>query len=162
MMYSWTLTMSVIGLCIYAGACVICSLLAWSCTCGFRLPVVVFLHVLIHTCVFSLAVGHCHHRVVKAGVEQMATLNINSRYLDDLAVKYAKHLTKTLPDNLSCCLFFSSGWVATIGAACDLLVEPSRSLLLKWWMHDYDKQSTCYSFKQRYSCILTLRCFDLV
>ena len=83
-----------------------------------------------HTWVSSPAVGHCHHRVVKAGAEQMATLNINSRYLDDLAVKYAKHLTRTLPEDLSCCLFFSSGWVATIGAVCDWPVETSWSLSL--------------------------------
>lgn len=57
----------------------------------------------------SVTVGHCHHRVVEAGTKQMATLNINTRYLDSLAVKYAKHLTRTLPDELSCCLFFSSG-----------------------------------------------------
>ena len=49
--------------------------------------------------------------MVKAGAEQMATLNVNTRYLDDSVVKYAKHLTRTLPDALSSCLFLSTGSV---------------------------------------------------
>jgi 4-aminobutyrate aminotransferase-like enzyme len=36
-------------------------------------------------------VGHCHPRVVKAGQEQMATLNSNTRYLSDLVNTYAQH-----------------------------------------------------------------------
>ena len=35
-------------------------------------------------------VGHCHPRVVAAGVEQMRTLNTNTRYLHDLIVLYAE------------------------------------------------------------------------
>ena len=54
-------------------------------------------------------VGHCHPRVVGAGVEQMRTLNTNTRYLHDLIVRYAEQLTATLPDPLSVCYFVNSG-----------------------------------------------------
>ncbi|MCP5047511.1 MAG: aminotransferase class III-fold pyridoxal phosphate-dependent enzyme [bacterium] len=54
-------------------------------------------------------VGHCHPRVVKAGQEQMETLNTNTRYLHDNIVNYAQQLTATLPDPLSVCFFFNSG-----------------------------------------------------
>jgi 4-aminobutyrate aminotransferase-like enzyme len=54
-------------------------------------------------------VGHCHPRVVAAGVEQMRTLNTNTRYLHDLIVRYAEQLTATLPDPLSVCYFVNSG-----------------------------------------------------
>jgi len=54
-------------------------------------------------------VGHCHPRVVKAGQEQMALLNTNTRYLHDLVNVYAERLTATLPDPLSVCFFVNSG-----------------------------------------------------
>jgi 4-aminobutyrate aminotransferase-like enzyme/Ser/Thr protein kinase RdoA (MazF antagonist) len=54
-------------------------------------------------------VGHCHPRVVKAGQEQMALLNTNTRYLHDLINRYAEHLTGTLPAPLSVCFFVNSG-----------------------------------------------------
>jgi 4-aminobutyrate aminotransferase-like enzyme len=54
-------------------------------------------------------VGHCHPRVVAAGVEQMRTLNTNTRYLHDLIVRYAEQLTATLPEPLSVCYFVNSG-----------------------------------------------------
>lgn len=54
-------------------------------------------------------VGHCHPRVVAAGVEQMRTLNTNTRYLHDLIVRYAEQLTATLPDPLGVCYFVNSG-----------------------------------------------------
>lgn len=54
-------------------------------------------------------VGHCHPRVVAAGVEQMRTLNTNTRYLHDLIVEYAERLTATLPESLSVCYFVNSG-----------------------------------------------------
>jgi 4-aminobutyrate aminotransferase-like enzyme len=54
-------------------------------------------------------VGHCHPRVVAAGVEQMRTLNTNTRYLHDLLVQYAEQLTATLPEPLSVCYFVNSG-----------------------------------------------------
>jgi len=54
-------------------------------------------------------VGHCHPRVVAAGVEQMRTLNTNTRYLHDLILQYAEQLTATLPEALSVCYFVNSG-----------------------------------------------------
>jgi len=54
-------------------------------------------------------VGHCHPRVVAAGVEQMRLLNTNTRYLHDLIIRYAERLTATLPDPLSVCYFVNSG-----------------------------------------------------
>jgi 4-aminobutyrate aminotransferase-like enzyme len=54
-------------------------------------------------------VGHCHPRVVAAGIEQMRVLNTNTRYLHDLLIRYAERLTATLPDSLSVCYFVNSG-----------------------------------------------------
>jgi len=54
-------------------------------------------------------VGHCHPRVVAAGAEQMRTLNTNTRYLNDLIIRYAEQLTATLPDPLRVCYFVNSG-----------------------------------------------------
>lgn len=54
-------------------------------------------------------VGHCHPRVVKAGQQQMAVLNTNTRYLHDNLVRYAERLCATLPAPLSVCFFVCSG-----------------------------------------------------
>jgi 4-aminobutyrate aminotransferase-like enzyme len=54
-------------------------------------------------------VGHCHPRVVAAGVEQMRVLNTNTRYLHDLIVRYAERLTSTLAEPLRVCYFVNSG-----------------------------------------------------
>jgi 4-aminobutyrate aminotransferase-like enzyme/Ser/Thr protein kinase RdoA (MazF antagonist) len=54
-------------------------------------------------------VGHSHPRVVKAGQEQMAVLNTNTRYLHDYLVEYAERLCATLPEPLSVCFFVCSG-----------------------------------------------------
>ena len=54
-------------------------------------------------------VGHCHPRVVKAGQEQMAVLNTNTRYLHEDLVRYAERLCATLPAPLSVCYFVCSG-----------------------------------------------------
>ncbi len=54
-------------------------------------------------------VGHSHPRVVKAGQEQMAVLNTNTRYLHDKLVRYAERLCATLPSELSVCFFVCSG-----------------------------------------------------
>lgn len=40
-------------------------------------------------------VGHCHPHVVEAASRQLATLNINTRYLHDNVVDYAERLTAT-------------------------------------------------------------------
>lgn len=54
-------------------------------------------------------VGHCHPRVVRAGSEQMAILNTNTRYLHDNLVEYALRLTATLPKQLSVVFLTNSG-----------------------------------------------------
>jgi 4-aminobutyrate aminotransferase-like enzyme len=54
-------------------------------------------------------VGHCHPKVVKAGMKQMQALNTNTRYLHNAILKYAKRLTATLPEPLSVCYFVNSG-----------------------------------------------------
>jgi 4-aminobutyrate aminotransferase-like enzyme len=53
-------------------------------------------------------VGHCHPRVARAGQEQMAVLNTNTRYLSDLINRYAERLCATLPDPLNVCFFVNS------------------------------------------------------
>jgi len=54
-------------------------------------------------------VGHCNPQVVKAGQEQMALLNTNTRYLSDLINEYAERLIDTLPPTLNKCFFVNSG-----------------------------------------------------
>ena len=54
-------------------------------------------------------VGHCHPRVVRAGQEQMAVLNTNTRYLHEYLTEYAERLCTTLPDPLRVCYFVCSG-----------------------------------------------------
>lgn len=66
-------------------------------------------------------VGHCHPVVVKRIQKQIATLNTNTRYLNDNIIEYAKRLTATLPPSLSVCYFTNSG-----SEANDLAVRISR------------------------------------
>lgn len=54
-------------------------------------------------------VGHCHPHVVKAGQQQMAVLNTNTRYLHENLVRYAERLCATLPEPLRVCFFVCSG-----------------------------------------------------
>jgi 4-aminobutyrate aminotransferase-like enzyme/Ser/Thr protein kinase RdoA (MazF antagonist) len=54
-------------------------------------------------------VGHNHPRVVRAGQEQMAVLNTNTRYLHDDLIRYAERLCALLPNPLSVCYFVCSG-----------------------------------------------------
>ena len=54
-------------------------------------------------------VGHCHPKVVEAGLRQMQMLNTNTRYLHDTILHYAERLTSTLPDPLNVCYFVNSG-----------------------------------------------------
>ncbi len=54
-------------------------------------------------------VGHCHPRVVRAGQEQMAVLNTNTRYLHENLARYTERLCATLPDPLRVCFFVCSG-----------------------------------------------------
>jgi len=58
-------------------------------------------------------VGHCHPDVVKAGQDQMAVLNTNSRYLSELNASYAKRLTDLFPEELDTVYFMNSGSEAT-------------------------------------------------
>jgi 4-aminobutyrate aminotransferase-like enzyme len=46
--------------------------------------------------------------VVRAGQEQMAVLNTNTRYLGDLLNEYAERLTSTLPESLRVCYLVNS------------------------------------------------------
>jgi len=54
-------------------------------------------------------VGHCHPRVVRAGQEQMARLNTNTRYLTDAHVEYAERLAAKLPPILDTVFLVNSG-----------------------------------------------------
>jgi 4-aminobutyrate aminotransferase-like enzyme/Ser/Thr protein kinase RdoA (MazF antagonist) len=61
-------------------------------------------------CVNNVAhVGHEHPEVVRAGREQMAVLNTNTRYLHERVLEYAERLAGLLPDPLSVCFFVNSG-----------------------------------------------------
>ena len=61
-------------------------------------------------CVNNVAhVGHCHTRVVRAGQQQMAVLNTNTRYLHEHLVRYAERLTAKFPEPLRTCFFVCSG-----------------------------------------------------
>ena len=54
-------------------------------------------------------VGHEHPKVVKAGQEQMAVLNTNTRYLHENINTLTKELLETLPPELSVIHFVNSG-----------------------------------------------------
>lgn len=58
-------------------------------------------------------VGHCHPKVVKAGQQQMARLNTNTRYYYDALHDYAEHLLSKFPDSLNRVFFVNSGSAAT-------------------------------------------------
>ena len=68
-------------------------------------------------------VGHCHPVVVKRMQKQIATLNTNTRYLNDAMMNYAKRLTDTLPGDLKVCYFVNSG-----SEANDLAIRISRQV----------------------------------
>jgi 4-aminobutyrate aminotransferase-like enzyme/Ser/Thr protein kinase RdoA (MazF antagonist) len=54
-------------------------------------------------------VGHEHPEVVKAGQQQMAVLNTNTRYLHENILDFAKELCTTLPPELSVIHLVNSG-----------------------------------------------------
>jgi len=54
-------------------------------------------------------VGHSHPRVVQEAQAQLALLNTNTRYLHDNVNRYAKRLTRLLPEPLRVCFFVNSG-----------------------------------------------------
>lgn len=66
-------------------------------------------------------VGHCHPFVVRAMQKQIATLNTNTRYLNDNIIQYAEALLATLPKHLSVCYFTNSG-----SEANDLAIRISK------------------------------------
>lgn len=66
-------------------------------------------------------VGHCHPVVVRKMQKQIATLNTNTRYLNDAITDYAEKLTATLPSKLRVCYFVNSG-----SEANDLAIRMSR------------------------------------
>ena len=53
--------------------------------------------------------GHCHPAVVAAASAQLATLNTNSRYLQDVPVELAERLLATMPGRFDRVLLVSSG-----------------------------------------------------
>ncbi len=67
-------------------------------------------------------VGHCHPKVVRAGQQQMALLNTNTRYLYDALNDYAAQLCATFPEPLNKVFFVNSG-----SAATDLALRLARS-----------------------------------
>ncbi len=54
-------------------------------------------------------VGHEHPRVVRAGQQQMAVLNTNTRYLHDNINAFTKELLRTFPEELSVVHLVNSG-----------------------------------------------------
>ncbi len=54
-------------------------------------------------------VGHSHPRVVRAGQEQMALLNTNTRYINQHAIEFARALASTMPDPLNVVFYVNSG-----------------------------------------------------
>ncbi|HEX3230579.1 MAG TPA: aminotransferase class III-fold pyridoxal phosphate-dependent enzyme [Pyrinomonadaceae bacterium] len=61
-------------------------------------------------CVNNVAhVGHSHPQVVRAGTEQMAILNTNTRYLHEHLIEYSERLSAMLPDPLRVVYLVNSG-----------------------------------------------------
>lgn len=54
-------------------------------------------------------VGHAHPRVTEAVAAQLATLNTNTRYLQELPIQFASELTARFPAPLEVCFFTASG-----------------------------------------------------
>merc|ERR1719440_1585911 len=65
-------------------------------------------------------VGHCHPRVVAAAAAQLATLNMNSRYLHDNIVRLAERLTSAMPEPLDVAIFVNSGSHGHTAATLDI------------------------------------------
>ncbi len=67
-------------------------------------------------------VGHCHPKVVRAGQEQMARLNTNTRYLYDRLHAYSERLLGLFPESLSKVFYVNSG-----SAAADLAIRLAQA-----------------------------------
>ena len=66
-------------------------------------------------------IGHCHPKVVRVMQKQIASLNTNTRYLNNHLIEYAQKLTASLPASLNVCYFTNSG-----SEANDLAIRISR------------------------------------
>ena len=71
-------------------------------------------------------VGHCNPHVVKAGQEQMAVLNTNTRYIYAELTEYIERLSKTLPEGLDFGFLVNSG-----SEANELAIRLARSYTKK-------------------------------
>lgn len=56
-----------------------------------------------------LSVGHCHPHVVEALTKQASTLNVHTRYLNEVILDYGERLTATLDLSLSRAFFVCTG-----------------------------------------------------
>ena len=54
-------------------------------------------------------VGHCHPHVVDALTQQASTLNVHTRYLDEIILNYGERLTGTMDESLSRPFFVCTG-----------------------------------------------------
>ena len=52
---------------------------------------------------------HCHPKVIDALTRQAATLNTDTRYLNDKIINYSEHLASTMPAGLGVCLYTCTG-----------------------------------------------------
>jgi 4-aminobutyrate aminotransferase-like enzyme len=68
-------------------------------------------------------VGHCHPRVTAALCQQAATLNIHTRYLNELVLDYAERLTACFPEELDRAMFVCTGTEAN-----ELALRIARSI----------------------------------
>jgi 4-aminobutyrate aminotransferase-like enzyme/Ser/Thr protein kinase RdoA (MazF antagonist) len=66
-------------------------------------------------------IGHCHPSLVRVMQKQIASLNTNTRYLNEHLIQYAEKLTASLPAGLNVCYFTNSG-----SEANDLAIRISR------------------------------------
>jgi len=66
-------------------------------------------------------IGHCHPSLVRVMQKQIASLNTNTRYLNNHLIEYAQKLTASLPAGLNVCYFTNSG-----SEANDLAIRISR------------------------------------
>ena len=66
-------------------------------------------------------IGHCHPSLVRVMQKQIASLNTNTRYLNNHLIDYAQKLTASLPAGLNVCYFTNSG-----SEANDLAIRISR------------------------------------
>jgi 4-aminobutyrate aminotransferase-like enzyme len=82
-------------------------------------------------------VGHCHPHVVAAIARQSATLNTNSRYLNELILDYSERLTAKLPGNLKVAYFVNSGTEANELALriARTVIGRKNTVVLDWAYH---------------------------